>query len=188
MRVVSAAEKQQADDRENFMEQLRQERDQFAEELEAWDVEIRALASLGEMADTEANSDLVAQLQAKLEDGRQRRLQSFLARGPRRVLGLRLERPQGSREALQRRQAGPRGRREVRARHRHAQPEGSRPQRLTASAATSSAAPIRRVRCKPTVAAHAASHHSCEKPGVHADTASCMPVPQERGVFTFDGL
>ena len=72
VRVGSAAEKQQADDRENFMEQLRQERDQFAEELEAWDVEIRALASLGEMADTEANSDLVAQLQAKLEDGRQR--------------------------------------------------------------------------------------------------------------------
>ena len=62
----------------------------------------------------------------RLEDGRQRRLQSFLARGPRRVLGLRLERPQGPREALQRRQAGPRGRREVRARHRHAQPEEQR--------------------------------------------------------------
>ena len=47
-RVVAAAEAQQLQDREAFMDQLRQDKDTFAEELEAWDVEIRALASLGD--------------------------------------------------------------------------------------------------------------------------------------------
>ena len=71
-RVVADAEKQAQEDREAFMEALRQERDRFAEELEAWELEIKALSALGEMADTEANADLVAQLQAKLEQGRLR--------------------------------------------------------------------------------------------------------------------
>ena len=34
--VVAEADKQAQEDRDNFMEELRQERDRFAEELEAW--------------------------------------------------------------------------------------------------------------------------------------------------------
>ena len=71
-RVVAEADKQAQEDRDNFMEALRNERDRFAEELEAWELEIKDLSKLGDMAETETNSDLVAQLQAKLEQGRVR--------------------------------------------------------------------------------------------------------------------
>ena len=70
--VVAEADKQAQEDRDNFMEELRQERDRFAEELEAWELEVKALSTLGELAETEKNADLVDQLQAKLEQGRLR--------------------------------------------------------------------------------------------------------------------
>ena len=75
MRVYQVAEdaaKKQEEDRERFQEQLREDRERFSEELEEWDVEIKALATLGDMAEVEANSATVAALQAKIDDGKER--------------------------------------------------------------------------------------------------------------------
>ena len=55
-RMADAAAIRQEEDRMLFMDQLRQDRDTFAEELERWEGEIRAFNTLGDMADVEANS------------------------------------------------------------------------------------------------------------------------------------
>ena len=52
-KVVDDANKKIEEDRNHFMEQLRTDRERFSEELDEWDVEIKALSSLGDMADVE---------------------------------------------------------------------------------------------------------------------------------------
>ena len=54
------------------MEQLRADRERFAEELDEWELEIKSLSALGDMADVEANSSTVNALQAKIDDGKER--------------------------------------------------------------------------------------------------------------------
>jgi hypothetical protein len=70
--VADDAKKKQIADREHFMAQLKTDSETFAEELEAWDVEIQALKSLDDMSQVEANSQTVNALQAKIDDGKER--------------------------------------------------------------------------------------------------------------------
>ena len=64
--VVAEADKQAQEDRDNFMEELRQERDRFAEELEAWELEVKALSTLGELAETEVCDKCLPSLAGRL--------------------------------------------------------------------------------------------------------------------------
>ena len=71
-KVATDAAKKQEEDREKFQEQLRTDREHFSEELDVWAVEIKALATLGDMSEVETNSATVAALQAKIDDGKER--------------------------------------------------------------------------------------------------------------------
>ncbi|KAL3912453.1 MAG: hypothetical protein SGPRY_008335, partial [Prymnesium sp.] len=59
-KVAADATTKQEEDRQFFMEQLRTDREKFADELDEWDVDIKALSSLGggdnPMADVEPNA------------------------------------------------------------------------------------------------------------------------------------
>ena len=70
--VAEDAAKKQEEDRNHFMEQLRADRERFSEQLEEWDVEIKALSTLGDMAEVEANAAVVSTLQSKIDDGKER--------------------------------------------------------------------------------------------------------------------
>ena len=70
--VAEDAESQLEDDRMKYQEQLRADTESFGEELEAWEGEIKALQGLGDIGETEANAAHVAELQARLDKGKER--------------------------------------------------------------------------------------------------------------------
>ena len=76
VKVADDANKQIEEDRNHFMEQLRTDREKFADELDEWDAEIKALNSLGgganPMGDVETNALQVTELQKKLDDAKER--------------------------------------------------------------------------------------------------------------------
>ena len=71
-KVADDAQKKQEEDRNHFMEELRNDKERFGEELEEWEVEIKALSSMGDMAEVEENAAKVHALQAKIDDGKER--------------------------------------------------------------------------------------------------------------------
>ena len=71
-RVAEDAENQLEDDRMKYQEQLRTDVETFQEELESWEAEVKALAKLGDIGETEANAAHVAELQARLDTGKER--------------------------------------------------------------------------------------------------------------------
>ena len=71
-KVADDATKKQEEDKNHFMEELRNDKERFGEELEEWEVEIKALSSLGDMAMVEENAGRVQALQAKIDDGKER--------------------------------------------------------------------------------------------------------------------
>ena len=71
-KVAEQAAVRMDEDRATFQEALRVDTETFRDELEVWEGEIKALASLGDLAEVEANAATVQALAEKLAAGKER--------------------------------------------------------------------------------------------------------------------